>query len=528
MSSFKQSRIVQNINDPNWFLNANANGDFNTISNDQSGYGILPAAEKNNTYVAYFESIGSTTPEIIDQTGFFIKYLIDEQGNVTQPVPGNIALYNLNNIFQGGTAIVESQDASQTLANLTGEHEVTDIGTIQPLLITETGSNPDNYVTTMSFAQYGSLVLTGAQPPNYTFLIKKPTSGYFGTAFQDYYIGSGSSAFSFTSVINSNPRWNGFDGTVTGPPSRQYGAYTFTENTGDFNIEVSFQFKMAAVRYTDSQAASSFYMRIEYLPNGSSTWERLPSINISTTNGVTPVAIYGQTIPNAELQTSITYTNVTRYMGMQSIPKQFYNGDKVRFSVWTQAASSGYPNVYVYGLDQSLWSSIAAITNYSGELTTTSSYWDGATYPTDGKTPQYLTASLGLSNFINNDMVQITPTASLSMSFSPIIFPANLEPGDNIRFEYDPSKTSKIYDISSLDDGRAIFKIFPAIPMGSKLNHFVVYRVVNDGNYVILDAKKEAVGQITGFLKPKYISKTLQDNLPDIINNLKKDNVIPT
>ena len=172
MPSFiKQPRTVQNINDPNWFLNSDANGDFNTISADQSGYGILSAAERNGTFIAYFESIGSTTPEIINQTGFFVKYLIDEQGNVSEPTPDSIALYNLNNIFQGSTAIVESQDATQTLSNLIGEHSVTDIGTIQPLLITETGSNPDNYITTMSFAQYGSIVLTGAQPPIYTFLV---------------------------------------------------------------------------------------------------------------------------------------------------------------------------------------------------------------------------------------------------------------------------------------------------------------------------------------------------------------------
>ena len=524
MPSFiKQPRTVQNLNDPNYFLNPNANGDFNTISGDGSGYGTLSASEKNGTFIAYFDGIGGTTPEIINQTGFFVKYLIDEQGNVSEPAPDSTALYNLNNLFQGSTAIVESQDATQALSNLIGEQSVTDIGTIQPLFITETGSNPLDYAPTMSFAQYGSIVLTGTQPPNYTFLVKKPDSGHFAVAYQDYYIGSGSSAFTFTSVTNPNPRWNGYAGAEG---SRQYGAYTFTENTGDFNVEVSFQFKMAAVRFTNSQLPSAFYMRIEYLPNGGSTWERLPSINISTTNGVTPVAIYGQNIPNAELQTGITYTDVTRYMGMQSLPRQFYTGDKVRFSVWTQAGSSGYPNVYIYGLDQSQWSSIAATTNYSGELTTTSSYWDGATWPTNGKTPQYLTASLGLSGFINNNMVQITPTASLSMSFSPIIFPANLQPGDNIRFEYDLSKTSKIYDISSLADGRTILKIFPAIPTGSKLDHFVLYRVVNDGNYVILDIKKEISGTMTGFLKPKYMSETLRKNLPTIINNLKKDNVI--
>jgi hypothetical protein len=107
MPSFiKQPRTVQNINDPNWFLNTDANGDFNTISSDQSGYGVLSAAERNSTFIAYFESIGSTTPEIINQTGFFIKYLIDEQGNVSEPTPDSIALYNLNNIFPEGSTVI--------------------------------------------------------------------------------------------------------------------------------------------------------------------------------------------------------------------------------------------------------------------------------------------------------------------------------------------------------------------------------------------------------------------------------------
>jgi hypothetical protein len=521
----KQSRTVQNINDPNWFLSTNAQGDFNTISADQSGYGVLSAAEKNSTYIAYFDGIGGTTPELINQTGFFIKYLIDEQGNVSQPTPDSISLLNLNTIFQGNSAIVESQDATQTLSNLIGEHSVTDIGTIQPLLITETGSNPQNYIPTMSFAQYGALVLTGEQPPNYTFLVKKPNNEWFDESFEDYYIGSGSSAFSFTSVINPNPRWNGWGGTETSP-TRQYGTYTFSENTGDFNIEVSFQFKIAAARFTGNQPVSAFRMRIELSTNGGTIWNRLPITNISTTNGVDPVPGYGSLVPDNELET--TLQNPTSYMGISSVPQQFNSGDKVRFSVWIQAGSGGYPNVYIFGLENSQWSSIAATSNYSGELQTAAPYWDGATWPTDGKTSQYLTASLGLSGFINNDMVQLTPTASLSMSFSPIIFPANILPGDNIRFEYDPSKTAKIYDVSSLGDGRTILKINPAIPTGSKLDHFVIYRVVNDGNYVILNIKKESGGTMTGFLRPKYISKTLQDNLPTIINNLKRDGVIPS
>lgn len=524
-------RVIQNINDPNYFLSPNASGDFNTNSNDQSGYGFYPSAEKNNTYIVYFDSIGGTGPELIDKTGFFVKYLIDEQGNVTEPSPGSIALNNLKNILTPGidnTAIVESQNATQTLSNLIGEHSIIDIGTIQPLMITETGSYPTNYIPTMSFAQYGSIILAEGVP-NFTFLIRQPDNQTPSIVYTDFFVGSDpmvSNTIRYSSIVSDNVRWDGDYGTDEN--GYRYGAYVFNENTGDYNTDVSFTFKLAVTRYSPMFSPSAIYLQIQYCPTAddptvAANWQRLPSINISTTNGVAPSSNYGQPIPNDELQTTISTFN-TYYLGMRSNPKQFSNGDRVRFRVWIQADVA---NVVLYGLNSSQWTTITATTNYSGELQTTSSYWDGATWPTDGS-PQYLTASIGLSGFINNNMVQITPTASLSMSFSQIIFPANLQPGDNIRFEYDPTKYSKIYDVSTLDDGRTVLKINPAIPTGSKLDHFVVYRIVDDGNYVILDVKKEAVGTMSGFLKPKYISKTLTNNLPNIIDTLKKNGSIPS
>ena len=59
----------------------NIQGDFNDSTIDNSGYGALSAAEKNQTYFAYFSSVGGTGPELIDQTSYFIKYLIDAQDN---------------------------------------------------------------------------------------------------------------------------------------------------------------------------------------------------------------------------------------------------------------------------------------------------------------------------------------------------------------------------------------------------------------------------------------------------------------
>ena len=65
------------MSDQNYFLNTDIIGDFNDSTMDNSGYGSLSAAEKNQTYFAYFDAVGGTGPEIIDQTAYFVKYLID-------------------------------------------------------------------------------------------------------------------------------------------------------------------------------------------------------------------------------------------------------------------------------------------------------------------------------------------------------------------------------------------------------------------------------------------------------------------
>ena len=53
-------------NDPNLFLIGGIQGNFNDPSGGGTGYGTLPAAEQNQTYIAYFDGIGGTGPEVID------------------------------------------------------------------------------------------------------------------------------------------------------------------------------------------------------------------------------------------------------------------------------------------------------------------------------------------------------------------------------------------------------------------------------------------------------------------------------
>ena len=127
-------------------------------------------------------------------------------------------------------------------------------------------------------------------------------------------------------------------------------------------------------------------------------------------------------------------------------------------------------------------------------------------------------------------MVQVTPTASTAFGFDTIYRPANLQPGDYIRFEYDPSKQSRIYDVANLSDGRLLVEISPPVPTGSILNHFCIYRInPNSGNQIILNVKKPTgtTGQpLTGFLKPQYMSDDLEKNFTTIIQKLAAEGTI--
>jgi hypothetical protein len=127
-------------------------------------------------------------------------------------------------------------------------------------------------------------------------------------------------------------------------------------------------------------------------------------------------------------------------------------------------------------------------------------------------------------------MIQLTPTASIPQGFNNIYLPANLKPGDYIRFEYDPTKQSRIYNVGVLDDGRTTIEINPPIPTGSILNHFCVYRInPNAGNQIILNIKKPTgtTGEpLTGFIKPQYMTKELEDNFTTIIQKLAAEGLI--
>ena len=516
-------------NDSQGFLRSDISGDFNTSTLNNSGYGVLSAAEKNQTYFAYFDGVGGTGPEIIDQTAYFIKYLIDSQGNVVTPQANSFALLNLNQNFESGKTVnVTSLQGTTLYSILLGDKKITDVGKIETLLVTETSSLRTEFLPTMSFFQYNSFINQVNNPPNYSFKALKS--------------GNATLSSTTTTVLPFE--------TATLNPLGDYNTsiyeYEFGSTTSNYGIEVKFKAGLAIKfnnistfsNYSGSQWYSNTKLKLEIVKS-SDNWATSQSLNLQILTN-TPIA---NPQPNSltlnSLENLLTATinsngdeadNTTRYITFQTLPYVFTSGDKVRVQYYL-GSSAVSPNITLFGTPSTAGGTFFSLeTNYSNDLQITSSYWDGATYPTVGSNQsQWLTASLGLSGYLNNDMVQLTPTASFNFGFSTIYTPANLKPGDYIRFEYDPTKQSKIYNIGTLADGRTTLEIYPPIPTGSILDHFCVFRVIPNGNYIILNIKKPegTTGQpLSGFIKPQYASQELEDNFENIIQKLAAEGTI--
>ena len=492
----------------------NIQGDFNDPTIDNSGYGALSAAEKNQTYFAYFSSVGGTSPELIDQTAYFVKYLIDAQGNVVTPQPNSIDILNLLQNFEPGKKVnVTSLEGTTLFSTLLGTKTVTDIGRIDTILTTETGSGRVDYLRTMSFYQGN---LSPSFVPNYSFTAKKTTtSTVTDTTWTD---------LPFATEL-SDPLGNYDPTTYT---------YTFSSNTSDYGTNIVFKANVLVNGFNNNEQLS---LQIIKSTDNFATYQPL-----ELTITPSPSNIYSTSTPTQALDydydgavyiavggnASSTYLNA-----ISTIPQTFENGTKVkvRYKIYSSNPSPSINILGTYPTDN-LDTSFLLTTEYSNILNITSSYWLGATnYPTSSNAVQYLIATLPFSSVLNSQNNYLQSLSTASVGFNNITSLAHIQPGDYIRFEYDKTKQSKVYNVSSIPGGYVYLEIKPSIPTGSILDHFTVYRInPNAGNQIILDVPKPTsttAGQsLTGFIKPQYMSKELEDNFTNIIQKLAAEGLL--
>jgi hypothetical protein len=218
---------------------------------------------------------------------------------------------------------------------------------------------------------------------------------------------------------------------------------------------------------------------------------------------------------------------------------QFYDfdaGDQVTFFMKINITNQG--PVYFPGLpDVSQYFEIVnENTNFSGLVNgvtgCTASYWSVGTYVNTGENPQYyttwITASQGLDAMYKEGTVQTLPQNVLDYKYMQPWQPwYTILPGDFITFENNKNKNFIITEVNT--ENLLSLRLYPGLQSGSNLDHFCIYRILNNGYQIMIDQEKPPETgdlEFRGFIRPKYISQELETKFVDIINKLELDGII--
>jgi len=471
-----------------------------------SGYGALPAAEQNETYFAYFDGVGGTNPEIIDQTAYLIKYIIDDEGNTVNPesilnpfasTQQNTALNNLINTFEPGKNAAVSLISNDPLLTenpnddaLVGTYNITHVGRIDTIAVSQTGPNIVNYTASLPFTPPTSTYANY----DYSFLANWATPQII----------TGSVTGSFVPIKYSNATLN---------PNFNYDPVTFSygipNNTSEFSNPLRF---IASLQVNSA-------VQLNFNPNDEDNNQAIPTIyklRIVTSSTFTP-NVYDYVLATS---TNNITTLLSSFINVSSSFVNFTSGSRIRveMNVNWNGNETFPPSIY-----QTNNSKFFLQSSYGNIITASAHYWT-----TGSNNDRYLTASVELTNYYNLGYTQQLPPSSSAFGFNNIVSPFKPQPGDYIRFEYNPLKVFNIKNIiTNSTSSNLILDVGYPIPAGTVIDNFVLYRIVNDGTYIILDVQKPASGSsFTGIIRPQFISQKLIDSSSIYIQSLVERGVI--
>ncbi len=487
----------------------------------QGSFGGLPVAERNSTYIAYFQSVGGTGPEIIDQSAYFISYLIDEKGNISNPLNNEISLENLYQNFEIGKNAVASLELPTTNnSQLNGEYKITGIGTIQPILVTETGSSPQDFTSSINFEFFnGNPVTPNALDFNLHYYEDNASlnllAGTSGRAFLASFISSVSNTGNDNIIMLSGPG-NPEVGGPSGGNLIRTASFITSENDAGTQIGIRFTLDLLAFGSNSQEIVTL----VQPLKNGQTIFRPNGTI-ISNFISWNPseIATSGQNAINnnppgsrKNLDFNIEFDDCIFEAGDEIV---LLVGDISRTS--QQIIHTRQRNILTFQEYLPGGVSIEGVNQ-----STPPYFFSGSNLD---PTHTWITASNSLSTIhFSSNKKQITPEESLDFGFSPINQIFQIKKGDIIRFEYSQDQS---YTITEVDNGSPLkFKIFPSIPNNIELNHFVIYRLDRDGKYIILDIDKNSGNTPGGILRPKYLPKSFEDNYDNVLGILRDKGIL--
>jgi len=451
-------------------------------------YGVLgglPVAEQTQDYFIVFKGAGGTGPEIIDNTAYFIEYVVDYEGEIAKPSSDSIARLNLLQNFPiGKTAIVRTDNASSINTQLGGEHLITGVGSQKPILYTQYGIPSSSYTLNLTFSA-----------PNGAPAVSSPTvSDVLGTMVR-------TSSLNFDDISYTNI--TNFDDIIVAPL-----------NNANFDSSSGLLILTSSNKLV--QTINTFTFKISYnvTNNNSRPAEMIVILKRGTITLSEDIFIIP---PNLSKQREFI-TTIPRNNLLGSPPNSL---TQIRIQAQTTTPVT-FSNI-AFSL---------ATTSPLPPFRTQTNFWSTGS----DTNITWLTASSFLS--LNHGNIQNTSNfigTGGSFGLSPITNTFTPRIGDRIRFEYDPSKDYYIYEtISPQEDGQGLLKLKlnTTIPDGTNIDNFIIHRVDNeDIKYLILDIVKKSTisdpdNPFTGIILPKYPSERLKNNLDNILSQLKEKNIL--
>ena len=483
-----------------------------------------PVVEQRQEYIGIFKGVGSSSPLEIGNSSYFLTYLVDAEGKVTKISDDSIYLADANSNFGDNPNVIVRVDQPTQLNNsLSGEHKITSIGSLTPIIYTQTGSEKLSNVNSLSFLPPGVELVEGAA--NY---IGQMDRGNNYTITNFLYNGSKYYVRNFTDV-QTEPDADAATFTL-GTTLTSTGSYAVANPLPLPDVLSSFTIRGQMILQSNgnlglSVGESGQFSLFLYRKRGSTHTLLKTAQGLITRPDLSGLVLTddggGGTVGGAETESTYYSTNlITEYQitreNLQAGDEFYLRLDKdggdifnvqvyyQNLAVISQVPSSGQP--YLFG-DQ----------NPKG-------YWETGS-------SQILTSSQYLGTQYGN--IQQTVTSSEDFGFPPISEIFEVKVGDKIRFEYNKENTYTIYKVitpfSPISSGSRIYlTLNKPIPPNINTNNFVIYRNKIDGKYVTLDVTKNELEttEFTGIIIPQYPSERLSNNIESILTQLKQDGII--
>jgi len=464
-------------------INEWTDSDFN-----EGTYGKTPSIESRKTHIAYVDGIGGWNPDKLNASAIFIKYLINEDGDVIDPKISPNALGINRGTFESGERISISGFAGSTNGPEENFRTIQRGGArIEPIMYTQIGWNPADWAPEITLDDNGA---AGGINPDYQAELIVNTNTY--PTPQNWDI------LELKTII-----YQGSNANLVSPGD----TYKLQIDSNIITSQINLTLQVRAKFYNNSGGGSSAYARITRTRGGTNT----------IISG--PVPINGTGFINAGAINNINFNHTIQYQ------------DLVENDEYYVEVLVGHSNINTAGSKLNIVqtptpTSTITVSNLwiSSSGNTTTDILASASFDTSNII--YTTASLLVNNFDNPNTYFQDIAGS---GFNPVNNPWVIKYGDEFRFE---NKEDRVYVVKGVErtttGSLSIIAVQLDKPVfsGTNLNQFVIRRYVNDPGQVIMSGYKPAGIQDPYLIKPEFMSKKLEDNIDKYIKDLTEKGLI--